>query len=96
MGAQLQIYVSKLTIIGLDSDSAKPLTEPMLKYCQLDPWKQTSVKMNLILKFIYILSIPFSTPGKWGPFCLSLNMLNDATVSSIKIANTVLIRSIRH
>ena len=33
MEAQLHIYVSKLTIIGSDSDSAKPLTEPMLKYC---------------------------------------------------------------
>ena len=22
----------------------KPLSEPMLEYCQLDPWEQTSVK----------------------------------------------------
>ena len=26
---------------------AKPLPEPMLTYCQLDPWEQTSVKFNL-------------------------------------------------
>ena len=24
-------------------DVAKPLTEPVLEYCQLDPWEQTSV-----------------------------------------------------
>ena len=24
---------------------AKPLSEPMLEYCQLDPWEQTSVQI---------------------------------------------------
>ena len=32
MVAILQIYVSKLTIISSDN-GAKPLSEPMLKYC---------------------------------------------------------------
>ena len=27
--------------------SAKRLPEPMLTYCQLDPWEQASVKLNM-------------------------------------------------
>ena len=29
---------------------AKPWPEPMLSYCQLDPWEQTSMKFELIWK----------------------------------------------
>ena len=36
---------------------AKPLSEPMLEYYQLDPWKQTSVKSQS--KFIYFHSRNF-------------------------------------
>ena len=27
-------------------DGAKPLSEPLLEYCSLDPWEQTSVKIS--------------------------------------------------
>ena len=27
-------------------DGTKPLSEPMLRYCELDPWEQTSVNLN--------------------------------------------------
>ena len=52
------ICISKETIIGSDNDlspgRAKPLSEPMLEYCYLDPWEQTSVKSQS--KFIYFHS----------------------------------------
>ena len=37
----------------------KPLPEPMLTYCQLDPWKQTS------MRFEYLKM----SSAKWRPFC---------------------------
>ena len=48
-GRVTHIFVSKLTIICPDNglspgDDAKPLPEPMLEYCWLDPWEQTSMK----------------------------------------------------
>ena len=36
--------------------SAKPLSEPMLDYCQLDPWLQISVNQNIAI-FIQIIAI---------------------------------------
>ena len=36
---------------------AKPLSEPMLKYCQLDPWEQTSgeilIEINIFVQEIW-------------------------------------------
>ena len=50
----MHICVSKLAIIssdnGLSPGRRQPLSEPMLEYCQLDPWEQTSMKS----KFEYI------------------------------------------
>ena len=49
---------------------AKPLPEPMLAYCQLDSWEQTSVKFELIfyhfrsIKCFWNCRLP-----KWRPFC---------------------------
>ena len=57
-------------------DGAKLLSEPMLEYCQLDPWEQTSVNF-----FIAIATFSFNkmylkmSSGKWRPFCLALNVL---------------------
>ena len=48
-GRVTHMCVNKLTIIGSDNGLSpgrrqKPLSEPMLEYCWLDPWEQTSVK----------------------------------------------------
>ena len=43
----------------------KPLPEPMLIYCQLDPWEETSVKNESQLKTFHLKML--ST--KWQPFC---------------------------
>ena len=49
---------------------AKPLPEPMLAYCQLDPWEQVSVKFESEFhnfhsrKCIWKCRLP-----KWRPFC---------------------------
>ena len=34
---------------------AKPLSEPLLEYCLLDPWEQTSVKFESKYKFTHFL-----------------------------------------
>ena len=54
----------------------KPLSEPMLAFCELDPWEQTSVKFSMKFKnfhsrktFLKMLST------KWQPFRLGLNVL---------------------
>ena len=48
------IWFSKLTIIHSNNGGAKPLSEPILGYCLLEPWEQTSVKTYS--KFIYFHS----------------------------------------
>ena len=47
--AEWRIYASVnkpslVQIMACHLAGAKPLSEPMLEYCQLDPWEQTSVK----------------------------------------------------
>ena len=54
----------------------KPLSKPMLGYCQLDRQKQTSVKFESEFyqfhsrKCYWICRLP-----EWRPFCLSLNVV---------------------
>ena len=47
-GRLTHICVGKLAISGsimtCRLDGTKPLSEPVLEYCKLDPWEQTSVK----------------------------------------------------
>ena len=51
--ALVQVMASRLL-------GAKPLSKPVLGYCQLDPWEQTSVKFELkIFSFINIHEILF-------------------------------------
>ena len=44
----MHICVGNLTMIGSDNGLSPgrrmPLSNPMLAYCLLDPWEQTSVK----------------------------------------------------
>ena len=57
--------------------SAKPLPEPMLRYCQLDSWEQVSVKFEQEFyhfhsrKCIWKYCLP-----KWPPFCQGGDELN--------------------
>ena len=49
---------------------AKPLLEPVLEYCWLDPWEQTSVKFSS--NFIYFHSNKMHSKkasAKWRSFC---------------------------
>ena len=39
-----QTMKSLVRIMACRLAGAKPLSEPMLEYCSLDPWEQTSVK----------------------------------------------------
>ena len=57
---------------------AKPLPEPMLTYCRLDPSEQTSVKFELkIQNFSFKKMLLKRSSGKWRPFCFGINVLND-------------------
>ena len=40
----LKFFPPLVQIMACRLDGAKPLSEPMLEYCWLDPWEQTSVK----------------------------------------------------
>ena len=59
---------------------AKPLPEPMLVYCQMDSWEQTSVKFKLEFyhfrsgKCIWNCRLP-----KWRPFCPGGDELTPST-----------------
>ena len=44
---------SMVEIMACRLFGAKPLSEPMLEYCQLDPWEQTSVKFYSNLKHFH-------------------------------------------
>ena len=55
------ICVSKQTVIGSDNGLApawlvgdKPLSEPMMEYCQMDAGEQTSVKYKLQFKHFHL------------------------------------------
>ena len=41
---------------------AKPLSEPMLEYCKLDPWEQNSIKFNRN-SYIFIEENAFENGG---------------------------------
>ena len=53
----MHICISNITIIGSDNglrlDGAKPLSEPMMEYCWLDPLEQTAVKFWLEFKHFH-------------------------------------------
>ena len=49
---------------------AKPLPEPMLAYCQLDPWEQNFSFMKIHLRISSV---------KFQPFCHGLNVLTKST-----------------
>ena len=57
-------------------DGAKPLSEPMLEYCWLDPW----VNLSEILIEIYTFSFKKMhlkmSSENWRPFCPGLNVLS--------------------
>ena len=76
----MHICVDKLNnhwfqIIACRVFGAKPLSEPMLIYCQLDLWNKLSWNMNLNSNFSLKMYLKM-TYTKWRPFCLSLNVLN--------------------
>ena len=58
---------------------AKPLSKPMLGYCQLDPWEQTLVKwaLRITLQWLFNQNASFwftemhleISSAKWRPFC---------------------------
>ena len=64
-----------IQIMAFRLAGAKPLSEPMLDYCYLDHWDQTSVK---ILSEIYTIfkKMHLKMSAKWQPFCLNLNLLS--------------------
>ena len=53
---------------------AKPLSEPMLPYCQLDPKEHISIKFHLKFKRKFKEMHLKMSSAKWRPLCLSLNV----------------------
>ena len=47
---------------------AKPLYQPMLAYCQLDPWEQTSVKFSSRFKHFHWTKCIWKCPENVGDF----------------------------
>ena len=54
---------------------AKPLSEPMLDYCELDPREQISEKFELKFQHFHLRRC-MKMSGKWRSFCLSCDVLN--------------------
>ena len=67
-----QTRPSLLEIMAWCLFSAKPLSEPMLVYCQLIPSEQISVKSES--KYEDFDSGKYT--AKWRPFCLGLNLFS--------------------
>ena len=68
---------------------AKPLSEPMLEICQLDPWDKifTSSFRKIYLKM---------SSAKWRPFCLGLNVLMLLTKAATSLRTCSAIASLTH
>ena len=72
-----QLMSSLVHIVACRLFATKPLSEPMLNYCQLDPREQTSIKLCLKFKhFIKENTLEKNCLKKRQPFRLSLNLLN--------------------
>ena len=54
--------------------SAKPLSEPMLEYCKLDPKEQSEILIEFQTLSFKKSCLKVSS-AKWRPFCLGLNVL---------------------
>ena len=68
-------------VMACRSFGAKPLPEPMLKYCQLDPWKHTSVKFESKYKTSIHENVSELSSAKLRPFLSRGNELsNEAMV----------------
>ena len=72
------------TIIGSDNCihliGAKPLSEPMLKYCQFEHfWSKCSEIIVEIHKSSFKKMYLKVSPVKWRQFCRGLNMLTSVT-----------------
>ena len=67
----IQIMACRLT-------GAKPLSEPMMGYCLLDPWGRTNFSEILIgIQTFSLKKIQLKmSSGKWWPFCLGLDVLS--------------------
>ena len=48
--------------------STKPISEPMLAYCQLDPWEQSSVKFLSKFKYFHSRKCVWECLENGGPF----------------------------
>ena len=60
-----------------------PSSEPMMAYCRLPPWEQTSVKFESKFKIVlWRKCIWLCRLQKWRPFCLGLNVLSPCANSS--------------
>ena len=79
--AEWRIYAAAnipplLQIMACRLFGAKPLSEPMLSYCQLDPKEYISVKFYLKFKTFHSRKRHLRmSSAKWQPFCLNLNVL---------------------
>ena len=70
----MPIFVRKM---ACRLSGAKPLSEPMLPYCQLDPKEYNSVNFYSTFKRMH-LKMP---SAKWRPFCLGLHVLRNVVTS---------------
>ena len=59
---------SALIQVACHLSRTKPLPEPMLTYCQLDPYEQTAGKFELKQNTFLKIHLKMSS-AKWWPFC---------------------------
>ena len=87
---------SLVQIMAFRLFGAKPLSKPMLEYCQLEPAEPTSVtfksKFNIFIQEMYW---KMSSP-KSRPFCLGLNVLTHALPVWFLISPSSLVLPRRH
>ena len=77
-------------IMACHLNSAKPLSKPMLKYCQLDPKENITMKFNLKLKYFHSRKCIWTchlwngshfVRGRWVNFCLAFQFLSATPLS---------------
>ena len=68
---------------------AKPLSEPMLEYCQLDPCNKLHRNLNRNSNIFIEEDALEIVVWKRRPFCLGLNVLNALYITNIHMGNFV-------
>ena len=63
-------WLLRLNVFESERPTPKPLSKPMLTYCQLDPKEHIAMKISFEIQIFTFKKMPLNmSSAKWRPFC---------------------------